>query len=132
MQGEGHSRFVLVRWRESDVVPKELPFTEGDDADLATQPISIEFNGSLEAANGAVPGYLSCSRFLGSYEELASGMRFGNLVSIHMVCDPTRMELEAAFLEAFRPPLTTISMQPSANDKQGHQVIWETTSGVLL
>ncbi|MDF6450794.1 hypothetical protein NMT55_24925, partial [Escherichia coli] len=53
-QGEGRSRFVLVRWQESGAAPKELPSAEGDDADPATQPISIEFSAGLEAANGVV------------------------------------------------------------------------------
>lgn len=131
-QGEGRSRFVLVRWQESGAAPKELPSAEGDDADPATQPISIEFSAGLEAANGVVSGYSGCNRFSGPYEKLASGMRFGNLVSTRMACDPARMELETAFLEALKSPLATVGMQPSANGKQGRQVIWKTTSGALL
>jgi heat shock protein HslJ len=131
-QGEGRSRFVLVRWQESGAAPKELPSAEGDDADPAAQPISIEFSGGLEAANGVVSGYSGCNRFSGPYEKLASGMRFGNLVSTRMACDPARMELETAFLEALKSPLATVGMQPSANGKQGRQVIWKTTSGALL
>lgn len=131
-QGEGRSRFVLVRWQESGAAPKELPSAEGDDADPATQPIPIEFSAGLEAANGVVSGYSGCNRFSGPYEKLASGMRFGNLVSTRMACDPARMELETAFLEALKSPLATVGMQPSSNGKQGRQVIWKTSGGALL
>lgn len=131
-QGEGRSRFVLVRWQEPGAAPKELPSAEGDDADPAAQPISIEFSAGLEAANGVVSGYSGCNRFSGPYEKLASGMRFGNLASTRMACDPPRMELETAFLEALKSPLATVGMQPSSSGKQGRQVIWKTTSGALL
>jgi len=131
-QGEGRSRFVLVRWQESGAAPKELPSAEGDEADSAAQPISIEFSAGLEAANGVASGYAGCNRFSGPYEKLTSGMRFGNLVSTRMACDPARMELETAFLEALKSPLATVGMQPSASGKQGRQVIWKTTSGALL
>lgn len=131
-QGEGRSRFVLVRWQEPGAAPKELPSAEGDGADPAASPISIEFSAGLEAANGVVSGYSGCNRFSGPYEKLASGMRFGNLVSTRMACDPPRMELETAFLEALKAPLATVGMQPSADGKQGRQVIWKTTSGALL
>ncbi|MCO5398469.1 META domain-containing protein [Ralstonia soli] len=131
-QGEGRSRFVLVRWQEPGAAPKELPSAEGDEADPAAQPISIEFSAGLEAANGVVSGYSGCNRFSGPYEKLASGMRFGNLASTRMACDPPRMELETAFLEALKSPLATVGMQPSSSGKQGRQVIWKTTSGALL
>lgn len=131
-QGEGRSRFVLVRWQEPGAAPKELPSAEGDDADPAAQPISIEFSAGLEAANGVVSGYAGCNRFSGPYEKLTSGMRFGNLVATRMACDPPRMELETGFLEALKSPLATVGMQPSASGKQGRQVIWKTTSGALL
>lgn len=131
-QGEGRSRFVLVRWQEPGAAPKELPSAEADDADPAAQPVSIEFSAGLEAANGVVSGYSGCNRFSGPYEKLASGMRFGNLVSTRMACDPARMELETAFMEALKSPLATVGMQPSASGKQGRQVIWKTTSGALL
>lgn len=109
-----------------------MPSAEGDDTDPAAQPISIEFSGGLEAANGVVSGYSGCNRFSGPYEKLASGMRFGNLVSTRMACDPARTELETAFLEALKSPLATVGMQPSASGTQGRQVIWKTTSGALL
>lgn len=131
-QGEGRSRFVLVRWQEPGAAPKELPSAEGESADPAAQPIAIEFSAGLEAANGVVSGYSGCNRFSGPYEKLTSGMRFGNLVSTRMACDPPRMELETAFLEALKAPLATVGMQPSASGKQGRQVIWKTTSGALL
>jgi len=133
-QGEGRSRFVLVRWQEPGAAPKELPSAEGDSegANPATAPISIEFSAGLEAANGVVSGYSGCNRFSGPYEKLASGMRFGNLVSTRMACDPARMELETALLEALKSPLATVGMQPSADGKQGRQVVWKTTSGALL
>ncbi|WP_439890381.1 META domain-containing protein [Ralstonia sp. 25C] len=131
-QSEGRSRFVLVRWQEPGAAPKELPSTEEDNADPAAQPISVEFSAGLDAANGVVSGYSGCNRFSGPYEKLASGMRFGNLVSTRMACDPPRMELETAFLEALKSPLATVGMQPSADGKQGRQIIWKTTSGALL
>ena len=125
---------MLVRWQEPGAAPKDLPSAEGEgeSADPAAQPISIEFSAGLEAANGVVSGYSGCNRFSGPYEKLASGMRFGNLVSTRMACDPPRMELETAFLEALKAPLATVGMQPSASGKQGRQVIWKTTSGALL
>ena len=123
---------MLVRWQEPGAAPKELPSTEEDNADPAAQPISIEFSAGLEAANGVVSGYSGCNRFSGPYEKLTSGMRFGNLVSTRMACDPPRMELETAFLEALKSPLATVGMQPSADGKQGRQIIWKTTSGALL
>ncbi len=133
-QGEGRSRFVLVRWQEPNEAPKELPSneTEGEGADPAAQPIAIEFSAGLEAANGVASGYAGCNRFSGPYEKLASGMRFGNLVTTRMACDPARMELETAFLEALKSPLATVGMQPSAAGAQGRQVIWKTASGALL
>ena len=131
-QGEGRSRFVLVRWQEPGAAPKELPSAEEDHADPAAQPISVEFSAGLDAANGVVSGYSGCNRFSGPYEKLASGMRFGNLVSTRMACDPPRMELETAFLEALKSPLATVGMQPSGDGKQGRQIIWKTTSGALL
>ena len=131
-QGEGRSRFVLVRWQDPGAAPKELPSAEEDNADPAAQPISVEFSAGLDAANGVVSGYSGCNRFTGPYEKLASGMRFGNLVSTRMACDPPRMELETAFLEALKSPLATVGMQPSADGKQGRQIIWKTTSGALL
>jgi len=131
-QGEGRSRFVLVRWQDPGAAPKELPSAEEDNADPAAQPISVEFSAGLDAANGVASGYSGCNRFTGPYEKLASGMRFGNLVSTRMACDPPRMELETAFLEALKSPLATVGMQPSADGKQGRQIIWKTTSGALL
>lgn len=131
-QGEGRSRFVLVRWQEPGAAPKELPSAEGEGADPAMQPLSIEFNAGLEAASGVASGYSGCNRFSGPYEKLASGMRFGNLVSTRMACDPARMELENAFLEALKTPLATVGMQPSASGTKGRQVIWKTASGALL
>lgn len=131
-QGEGRSRFVLVRWQEPGAAPKELPSAEGEGADPAAQPISIEFSAGLEAANGVASGYAGCNRFTGPYEKLASGMRFGNLATTRMACDPARMELETAFLEALKAPLATVGMQPSSSGAQGRQVIWKTTSGALL
>ncbi|WP_426397436.1 META domain-containing protein [Ralstonia sp. R-29] len=131
-QAEGRSRFVLVRWQEPGAAPKELPSAEEDNADPAAQPISVEFSAGLDAANGVVSGYSGCNRFTGPYEKLASGMRFGNLASTRMACDPPRMELETAFLEALKSPLATVGMQPSADGKQGRQIIWKTTSGALL
>jgi len=133
-QGEGRSRFVLVRWQEPGAAPKELPSseTEGEGVDPAAQPIFIDFSAGLEAATGVASGYSGCNRFTGPYEKLASGMRFTNLVSTRMACDPARMELESAFLEALKSPLATVGMQPSASGKQGRQVIWKTASGALL
>lgn len=131
-QGEGRSRFVLIRWQEPGMAPKELPSAEEEGADPAAQPLSIEFSAGLEAANGVASGYSGCNRFTGPYEKLASGMRFGNLVSTRMACDPARMELENAFLEALKSPLATVGMQPSASGAQGRQVIWKTASGALL
>ncbi|AJW44575.1 META domain-containing protein [Ralstonia mannitolilytica] len=131
-QGEGRSRFVLIRWQEPGMAPKVLPSSEDDGADAAAQPLSIEFSAGLEAANGVASGYSGCNRFTGPYEKLASGMRFGNLVSTRMACDPARMELENAFLEALKSPLATVGMQPSASGTQGRQVIWKTASGALL
>ncbi|MDF7031633.1 META domain-containing protein, partial [Escherichia coli] len=89
-----------------------------------TEADVIQVN-TLLTANGVVSGYSGCNRFSGPYEKLASGMRFGNLVSTRMACDPARMELETAFLEALKSPLATVGMQPSSNGKQGRQVIWK-------
>ena len=50
----------------------------------------------------------------------------------NLACDPARMELETAFLEALKSPLATVGMQPSASGRQGRQVIWKTASGALL
>jgi heat shock protein HslJ len=131
-QGEGRSRFVLVRWQEPGSAPKELPSAEGDGADPVAQPIAIEFSAGLEAANGVASGYAGCNRFTGPYEKLVSGMRFGNLVTTRMACDPARMELESAFLEALKSPLATVGLQPSPSGAHGRQVIWKTASGALL
>lgn len=131
-QGEGRSRFVLVRWQEPGAAPKDLPSAEDEGADPAAQPISIEFSAGLEAANGVASGYAGCNRFTGPYEKLVSGMRFGNLVTTRMACDPARMELESVLLEALKSPLATVGMQPSASGRQGRQVIWKTASGALL
>ncbi|MDE2203486.1 MAG: META domain-containing protein [Burkholderiaceae bacterium] len=131
-QGEGRSRFVLVRWQEPGAAPKELPSAEGDGADPAAQPIAIDFSAGLEAANGVASGYAGCNRFTGPYEKIASGMRFGNLVTTRMACDPARMELESAFLEALKSPLATVGLQPSPSGAHGRQVIWKTASGALL
>ncbi|MCL9842848.1 META domain-containing protein [Ralstonia solanacearum] len=131
-QGEGRSHFVLVRWQEPGAAPKELPPAEGEGADPANPPISIEFSAGLEAASGVASGYSSCNRFTGPYEKLVSGMRFGTLVSTRMVCDPARMQLENDFLEALKSPLATVGMQPSSAGAQGRQVIWKTAGGVLL
>ncbi|WP_296227914.1 META domain-containing protein [Ralstonia sp. UBA689] len=131
-QGEGRSRFVLVRWQEPGAAPKELPSGEGEGADPATEPLSIEFSTGLEAANGVASGYSGCNRFSGPYEKLTSGMRFGNLATTRMVCDPARMELETAFLEALKTPLATVGMQPSPAGVRGRQVIWKTATGALL
>ncbi|AXV77775.1 MULTISPECIES: META domain-containing protein [Ralstonia solanacearum species complex] len=131
-QGEGRSRFVLVRWQEPGATPKELPSAEGDSADPANPPISIEFSAGLEAASGVASGYSGCNRFTGPYEKLVSGMRFGMLVSTRMACDPARMQLENDFLEALKSPLATVGMQPSSAGAQGRQVIWKTASGALL
>ncbi|EPX96062.1 MULTISPECIES: META domain-containing protein [Ralstonia] len=131
-QGEGRSRFVLVRWQEPGAAPKELPAAEEEGADPTAQPIAIEFSAGLEAANGVASGYSGCNRFTGPYEKLVSGMRFGNLATTRMACDPARMVLETAFLEALKSPLATVGMQPSASGRQGRQVIWKTASGALL
>ncbi|QCX47707.1 META domain-containing protein [Ralstonia pseudosolanacearum] len=131
-QGEGRSRFVLVRWQEPGAVPKELPPAESDGEDPSNPPISIEFSAGLEAASGVASGYSGCNRFTGPYEKLVSGMRFGALVSTRVACDPARMQLENDFLEALKSPLATVGMQPSSAGAQGRQVIWKTASGALL
>ncbi|MHA6909648.1 META domain-containing protein [Ralstonia pseudosolanacearum] len=131
-QGEGRSRFVLVRWQEPGAVPKELPPAESDGEDPSNPPISIEFSAGLEAASGVASGYSGCNRFTGPYEKLVSGMRFGALVSTRVACDPARMQLENDFLEALKSPLATVGMQPSSAGAQGRQVIWKTAGGALL
>ncbi len=131
-QGEGRSRFVLVRWQESGAAPKELPSAEEEGADPANQPLFIEFSAGLEAASGVASGYAGCNRFTGPYEKLVSGMRFGALVATRMASDPARMQLETDFLEALKSPLATVGMQPSPAGKQGRQVVWKTASGALL
>ena len=120
---------MLVRWQEPGAAPKELPAAEEEGADPNAQPIAIEFSAGLEAANGVASGYSGCNRFTGPYEKLVSGMRFGSLATTRMACDPARMELETAFLEALKSPLATVGMQPSASGRQGRQVIWKTASG---
>ncbi|CBJ43906.1 META domain-containing protein [Ralstonia solanacearum] len=131
-QSEGRSHFVLVRWQEPGAAPKELPPAEGEGADPANPPISIEFSAGLEATSGVASGYSGCNRFTGPYEKLVSGMRFGTLVSTHTACDPARMQLENDFLEALKSPLATVGMQPSSAGAHGRQVIWKTGGGGLL
>lgn len=124
-QASGPSRWELVRWQQADGTLKAIP--HGDNG----EPVILEFNAGIDAAQGTVSGHAGCNRFSGSYGKTDNGMRFDRIASTRRACPDPGMAVENALLRAMQQPFTTVGTQPSAAGN-ARQIVWKTADGDLL
>jgi heat shock protein HslJ len=110
-----NTNWELMRWEQAGEL-KSLP--HGDNGG----PISLTFNHIDDQQR--VSGHAGCNRYNSSYSTANGKLSIAPIASTRMACEPGRMQLESAYLQA----LTTIA----STSTQDQELTLTTTAGDKL